>query len=1244
MDFYEIRERSRKKGVLEVYPSFLVHKSEDLMIRGGDFYAVYDESTGLWSTDEYMVKDIVDRELFAYKENREKTTQDHVQVVSMREFESGSWSKFQSYIQKMPDTYHELDMELTFANTDVKKTSYVSKRLPYSIGKGSIDAYDELMSVLYDLPEREKLEWAIGSIIAGDSKHIQKFIVLYGEGGTGKSTVLSIIERLFSGYYRSFEAKALGQQNNQFATEMFRENPLVAIQHDGDLSYIEDNSKLNSIISHEEMLINEKFKSPYTSKINSFLFMATNRPVRITDSKSGIIRRLIDVHPTGKLVGPRKYNLLKRQIGFELGAIAQHCLDVYLSLGENYYMNYKPLSMMYQTDITFNFVEEYYHIFANDDGVSLKRAWEMYNRYCDESGFTTRLNKMKFKEELKAYFANVEDRKRIDDLNVRNYYSGFLKDKFVSKQLEEEEPIKTISFHATSSLLDSVLKDYPAQYATNSGVPLKVWDNVETTLKDLDTTKLHYVQIPENHIVIDFDLKDADGNKDALKNLEMASLYPPTYGEYSKSGGGVHLHYIYEGDPTLLKREIMEGVEIKVFTGKSSLRRKLSLCNELPIAHISTGLPLKENKKMINFTSLKNEQALRTLIQKNLRKEIHANTKPSVDFIHTALRDAYLSKDFTYDVSDMRPAILAFAMSSTNNKDYCVKLVSQMHFQSEESENKVQESDAPIAFFDVEVFPNLFIVVYKVVGQTEKVMINPSSTDIEKLMSYRLIGFNNRRYDNHILYASLLGYTNEELYYLSQKIIEGSRNALFLEAYNLSYTDIYDFSSKKQSLKKFEIELGVHHKELGLPWDEPVPEERWKEVAEYCKYDVLATEAVFNARKADFEARQILAELSGLSVNDTTQKHTARIIFGSDRKPQSQFEYTDLSETFDGYIFEAGESTYRNETVGEGGYVYAEPGMYEDVALLDITSMHPTSIVNLNLFGPYTDNFKQLLDARVAIKSGDIDAASKMFDGRLQPYLNDPSTFESLSYALKIAINIVYGLTAASFENAFRDPRNIDNIVAKRGALFMIDLKHAVQEKGYTVAHIKTDSIKIPNATPEIIEFVTEFGKKYGYSFEHEATYSKMCLVNQAVYIAYDEKKGEWKAVGAQFQHPYVFQKAILGQEPTIDSMAETKAVKSALYLDMNEDDPDDHNYIFVGKVGSFIPVAEGQGGGLLMREQDGAYHFATGAKGHRWLETEVIKNSPESFTLDYSYHDKLVKEALDTISQFGDVDSFLNV
>ena len=256
--------------------------------------------------------------------------------------------------------------------------------------------------------------------------------------------------------------------------------------------------------------------------------------------------------------------------------------------------------------------------------------------------------------------------------------------------------------------------------------------------------------------------------------------------------------------------------------------------------------------------------------------------------------------------------------------------------------------------------------------------------------------------------------------------------------------------------------------------------------------------------------------------------------------------------------------------------MYSEPGMYGNVALLDIASMHPSSIVAENLFGDeYTQRFKEILDARIAIKHKDFDKARKMLGGALAKYLTDENAAADLAYALKIAINSVYGLTSAHFENPFKDNRNKDNIVAKRGALFMINLKHEVQKRGFIVAHIKTDSIKIPDATPEIIQFIMDYGKMYGYTFEHEATYDRMCLVNDAVYIAKyaskeqcedlygyipgDNKKnaGQWTATGTQFQVPYVFKKLFSKEEITFEDMCETKSVTSALYLDMNEGMPD---------------------------------------------------------------------------------------
>lgn len=897
LDFLMISTRSVKKGNIDIYPKFVIKKSKDLMIRGGDFYAIWDEEKGLWSTDEDDALRMIDQELRKYYDEKGDSLDGNVKVLYMWDASSGMIDAWHKYCQKqMRDNFHMLDEKLIFANAETNKKDYASKRLDYPLEAGEITAYDKLMSTLYSPEERHKIEWAIGSIVSGDSKKIQKFMVLYGAAGTGKSTALNIIQKLFDGYYSVFDAKALGSSNNSFALEAFKSNPLVAIQHDGDLSRIEDNTRLNSLVSHEMMTINEKFKSTYANRFKCFLFMGTNKPVKITDAKSGLIRRLIDVTPSGNKVPAKEYKTIVKRIDFELGAIARHCLDVYLA-NPGAYDDYIPTLMLGATNDFYDFVNDSYFVFRKEDGVTLKAAWEMYKTYCDDAKVAYPFSRRVFKEELRNYFKEYKERATLEDgTRVRNYYSGFITDKFEVAEIQtEEEKHKTaLTFDHTESIFDSECATCPAQYANSNETPSKKWENVTTKLSDLDTSKLHYVKVPENHIVIDFDIPDENGNKCFEKNVKEASKWPPTYAELSKSGAGVHLHYIYTGDVSKLSRVYDDYVEIKIFTGKSSLRRKLTKCNNLSIASISSGLPLKGEDKMVNFDSIKNERGLRTLIKKNLNKEYHPATKPSVDFINKILEDAYNS-GMTYDVSDMQAAVYAFAAGSTHQARYCIKLVNDMKFKSEDASAAVEADDSKLIFYDIEVFPNLFLVNWKIEGEEKTVvrMINPSPKEIEELMQFRLVGFNCRRYDNHILYARLMGYTNEQLYRLSQRIISGDRNAFFGEAYNVSYTDVYDFAAKKQSLKKWEIELGIHHQELGLPWDQPVAEELWNKVAEYCDNDVLATEAVFNHLKGDFTAREILADLAGMTVNDTTNTLTTRIIFGKERHPN--LVYTDLA-------------------------------------------------------------------------------------------------------------------------------------------------------------------------------------------------------------------------------------------------------------------------------------------------------------------------------------------------------------
>lgn len=1356
LDFFRITAR-QKKGIVEVYPKFIVRpNTKDLMIKGGDFFAVWDENRNIWSKNEQSVIDQVDEAIDIFIKKRKETHPEETLVgLYMWDSDAGSIDRWHKFVQKqMRDCFVQLDEKLIFSNQEVKKTDYVSKVLPYPLEEGDISAYDELIGTLYDIEERAKLEWAIGAIVSGDSKHIQKFEVLYGDKGTGKSTILNIIGGMFAGFTSSFQAKDLGSSNNAFALESFKDNPLVSIQHDGKLDRIEDNTRLNSVVSHEVMEVNAKYTKMYQTRFISFLFMGTNSPVKITDAKSGLLRRLIDVKPSGKKVPKKKYDILMSQIKFEYGAIAYHCLKVYEEMGEGYYDDYIPREMMAATNDFYDFIDHHFEEFKAEDMISLSEAWALYKEYCEFAG-ANQMPMRLVRIELRNYFKNFEERGERNGKPVRNLYSHFLSDKFTGTLHKKTVEEKTwLDFKEQPSIFDEIFKDSPAQYSSKDGKPLLQWDKVETILSELDTSREHWVRpLMLQIICVDFDIRGKDGKKDFKANLEAASKWPKTYGELSKSGGGIHLYYIYDGDVSLLSSDFGEHIEIKVFTGKSSLRRKVTKCNDIPIATIKSGLPLKGEAKMINRESFENEKHLHNyilkMIRENLNKEHHPDTSSSINYIKKVLDEAYES-GLPYDVEDLRQNVLLFAMQSTNQSERCVDLVSKMHFKSEEASppgDDESSEEEKVVFVDCEVYPNFFCVVWKYDRSDTCVrMIEPTPEEVEELFRFKLVGFNCRNYDNHILYArAARRYSTPRLYELSQAIIENRANSKFSEAYNLSYTDVYDFSTEKMGLKKWEIKLGIHHEEMGIPWDEPVPDELKEKVVEYCENDVRATEAVFHARYEDFMARKIQVELVKImhgdeirvSVNDTTNTLSKRIIFGTNTEPQGEFNYRDLSKPvgsneyekylekfgsdyrfrvfnddglpeyrdyipgevlpdgysilpfFKGYTFEQFEkknkSMYLGESIGEGGRVYSVPGYYEWVWDGDISSQHPHSIMAEVLFGPrFTKVFSEIVEARVAVKHKDFETAGKLLGGALKPYLKDEYA-KGLAQALKIVINSIYGLTKANFINEFRDKRNVDNIVAKRGALFMTLLKQEVEKRGFLVCHIKTDSIKIPEASDDIREFVIKFGREFGYEFETEGVFDKFCLFNDAAYIAHEVEVGDgWITKADQFKkekQPYLW-KTLFSHEPyQFRDFCETKSVsQGALYLDMNEELPDvtekekeldkllkklkkdgidiseraseiealeseiakGHNYVFVGRVGQFTPVKEGSGGGVLYRYQDGKYYAASGTTGYRWFESEYVAKYGRSDAINEDYYRKLVDKARDDIREYVNPDYFL--
>ena len=67
--------------------------------------------------------------------------------------------------------------------------------------------------------------------------------------------------------------------------------------------------------------------------------------------------------------------------------------------------------------------------------------------------------------------------------------------------------------------------------------------------------------------------------------------------------------------------------------------------------------------------------------------------------------------------------------------------------------------------------------------------------------------------------------------------------------------------------------------------------------------------------------------------------------------------------------------------------------------------------------------FRDIVEGRVSIKHEAWDIVNTMLDGKLTPYIqkviDGEMTSKDLANALKTAINSVYGLTSASFDNPF---------------------------------------------------------------------------------------------------------------------------------------------------------------------------------------------------------------------------------
>ena len=430
--------------------------------------------------------------------------------------------------------------------------------------------------------------------------------------------------------------------------------------------------------------------------------------------------------------------------------------------------------------------------------------------------------------------------------------------------------------------------------------------------------------------------------------------------------------------------------------------------------------------------------------------------------------------------------------------------------------------------FDSEVFKYDWLFTFKSVDTGEYIRI---WNDSEALTQYLeddpfLGGFNNKKYDNFIIKAILIGCTTEQIKHISDEIVVKQKNGWdipLLREYKVSFHwfDLLDDCQSGVSLKGIEAHLGLPIRESTVDFniDRPLTEDERREVEKYCQYDVDTTELLYKLRQGYLSNKKNLALVRGIDVRDgismTNAKITATYLQAvKPEKPwtdERDYHYPDKllkeyipKEVFDFFdrlhdpnvpddeMFEKNLELMIGDcpaTIGFGGIHAAIPTYTEEatetrsIRNKDVASYYPHLMTiplsegqeygycSRNIPSPkiYSDTLEDRVKAK---KAGDKDKAN----------------------ALKLVLNTTYGaLLNGNGETAYNnlyDPL-MGRSVCITGQLLLLELTNHLLAECPTlkVIQLNTDGIMVSfdnSDEPKWQEITKEWEQRTGFELEED--------------------------------------------------------------------------------------------------------------------------------------------------------------
>lgn len=326
-------------------------------------------------------------------------------------------------------------------------------------------------------------------------------------------------------------------------------------------------------------------------------------------------------------------------------------------------------------------------------------------------------------------------------------------------------------------------------------------------------------------------------------------------------------------------------------------------------------------------------------------------------------------------------------------------------------------------FYDVEVFKYNSLVVFKNI-EGETVSVFSSSLDglgeyidkglvvgkgfngLEKFITGKtLVGYNNYHYDDYIIQAMIDSALNNKTLEERQKVIKSWNDSIINKKSTINMKKIdccktidcmQQIDVSRPGLKKIEGNMGMSIVESDVDFniDRPLTPKENLETVKYCEYDVKATIEVFKMRHEYFSSKDALVNMiEDKNLQEKAYKWNTTSIVGQLLRSKDKLRQgLHVKDEFMDYVDEEVKDMWselshsidfkfkkRKVVVEEfdnviefgwGGLHGAPKGFIKahNVRLMDVNSMYPNILINLNGLRDKTLEYQRILKYRLELK------------------------------------------------------------------------------------------------------------------------------------------------------------------------------------------------------------------------------------------------------------------------------------